>query len=86
MKTNYGTDWKNINLDSGYERDLDILDSYDFATLLLEVECNLREINKETVSKHFEAILKEKVRSAREVFNNNLNNIVKNAVESRNKK
>lgn len=87
MKTNnYATDWTNINLDSGYERDLDILDSYDFNSLLLEVECNLKEINKETISKHFEAVIKERVRSAKEVFYNNLNNIVKNAVESRNHK
>ena len=80
---NYGTDWKNINLDSSYERDLDILDSYNFSSLLLEVECNLKEITKETISKHFEEVLRERVRSAKEVFKNNLDNILKDALESR---
>ena len=86
MKTNYETDWKNINLDSGHERDLDILDPYNFSSLLLEVECNLKEITKETISKHFEEVLRKRVRSAKEVFNNNLNNILKDALEGRNKK
>ena len=79
----YATDWTNIRLDSPCERDLNILDAYNFDTLLLEVECNLREITKETISKHFEEVLKERVRSAKEVFRNNLNNILEDALESR---
>lgn len=42
-------DWKNVDLDDGYERDQNILDPYDFDTLLLEISCNVRDINPETI-------------------------------------
>ena len=70
--------WKNVDLES-YELDLNILDPYSFKILLLEVNCNLPEINEETVTKQFEETLRGKIRSAREIFNYNLKNIVKHA-------
>lgn len=42
--------WKNVNLDSSYETAQAIIDPLDFDTLLLEINCNLREINKQTNS------------------------------------
>ena len=77
-------DWNNVNLNSNYERGQNILDPYTFDILLLEVYCNLRVINKQTVTEHFEKELKRKIRSAREVFNANLDNIIQKANEERN--
>ena len=76
-------DWNNVDLDSRYERDQNILDGYSFDTLLLEISCNVREITKETVKKQFVISLNSKIQSAREIFNNNLDNIVKKAIEER---
>lgn len=76
-------DWKNIDLTSRYERSLNVLENYTFDILLLEINCNLREINKETVTKHFNEMLEAKINDAKEVFKNNLDNIVKTAQEYR---
>lgn len=71
--------WKNVNLDSAYERAQPIIDALSFDTLLLEINCNIKEINRETVRKQFEEDLQNRIRSAREVFNDNLGNIVTEA-------
>ena len=42
-------DYLNINLNNDHERNTDILDGYNLDTLFLEISCNLREINEETV-------------------------------------
>ena len=76
-------DWKNVDLNSPYERNQNILNEYSFETLLLEISCNVRDINTDTVKKQFEISLNSKVQSARDVFYNNLNNIVKKAIEER---
>lgn len=76
-------DWTNVNLKSSYERDQNILDPYNFDTLLLEISTNLRNIDEETVKRQFEESLLNKIRSAREVFKANLDNIVKEAQEYR---
>ena len=76
-------DWENVNLNSPYERDQNILDGYSFDTLLLEISCNVRDINRQTVIYQFEHSMKNKIQSAKEVFNNNLDNIVKKAIEER---
>ena len=86
MKSNtqqYGINWDNINLKDGYERNLNMLDPYDFDTLLLEVNCNLREINRETVAAQFNEVLESKIATARSIFKSNLDNIIKNAIEYR---
>lgn len=75
--------WKNVDLEDGYERDQNILDPYDFDTLLLEITCNVRDINAETVKVQFETTLKSKIDSAREVFANNFENIIKQAIKER---
>lgn len=78
-------DWKNVNLKSGFEREQNIIDPLSFESLLLEVSCNIKDINKETITAQFETDLKDRIRSAREVFNNNLDNILNDALEYRNK-
>lgn len=78
--------WNNVDLKSDYERNQDFLDGYSFETLLLEISCNLREINKETVLKQFEIELQNRIRMAREIINSNLDNILSDAIEYRNMK
>jgi hypothetical protein len=77
-KTTYGTDWSNIDLSNNYERNLNILEPYSFDTLILEVNCNIKdtEINRETIRKQFMESLQSKMNCAMEVFNDNLDNIV----------
>ena len=76
-------DYFNIDLNSDYERNADILDGYNLDTLFLEISCNLREINEETVKKQFYESLNSKIQSAKDIFNANLKNIVKYAQEER---
>ena len=76
-------DYLNINLNNDHERNADILDGYDLETLFLEISCNLREINEETVKKQFYESLNSKIQSAKDIFNANLQNIVKYAQEER---
>ncbi len=80
----YVTDWDNIDLERASERDKDILDSYNFETLLLEINCNLKKINRQTVREQFDKELRNKIKTAREVFESNLDNIVQKAKQERN--
>jgi hypothetical protein len=72
-------DWKNINLHSSYERSLNLIENLTFNCLLLEIECNLPEINEETVRKQFEEDLNSRIEEAKAVFEDNLANLVKYA-------
>ena len=76
-------DFLNIDLNSDYERNADILDGYNLDILFLEISCNLREINEETVKAQFYESLNSKIQSAKDIFNANLKNIVKYAQEER---
>lgn len=76
--------WKNIDLNSPYESSQNILDGYDFDTLLLEISCNIKEINEATIKEQFELSLKQKVESAREIFKDNQANILNAALKYRN--
>ena len=76
-------DYLNIDLNNDHERNTNILDGYDLETLFLEISCNLREINEETVKKQFYESLNSKIQSAKDIFNANLKNIVKHAQEER---
>jgi hypothetical protein len=77
-------DWDNIDLTSGYEREQDFLTGYSFDTLLLEISCNLRDINEKTVRDHCYNELNNRIREAKEIFEANLNNILKEAIRYRN--
>ena len=82
-KNAYGIDWSDIDLDSGYERDLPMLDNYTFENLLLEVNCNIPNINEDSVRKQFNESLESKITSCKEIFEDNLENIVNYAIEYR---
>ena len=82
----YSTDWSNIDLSRPINQDLNILDPLDFSTLLLEISCNLPVITRETIKMQFETDLKCKIESAKQVFNDNLDNILKEALKYRNSK
>lgn len=77
--------WENVNLTDSYEREQNIIDSLDFDTLLLEISCNIsnNKLNREEIRKQFETDLKNRIVSAREIFNNNIDNILKQAQEER---
>lgn len=77
-------DWNNVDLNSDYERNKDFLTGYSFDTLLLEISCNLKDINADTVRKHCFAELNNRIREAKEIFEANLNNILKEAIKYRN--
>jgi hypothetical protein len=76
-------DWNNVDLRNDYECSREILTGYKFETLLLEISCNLREINKDTVRKQFETELNSRIREAKEIFEANLTNIVKEGQRER---
>ena len=80
-ENNKNMDWNNVNLKDAYERDQNILDGYDFDTLLLEISTNIRseDINEATITANFEQELKNKMYWARDIFKNNLQNILKEA-------
>ena len=75
--------WNNVNLNDGYERDQHLIDPLTFSTLLLEVGCNCRLIDEETVREQFEEDLQSRIEDAREVFRLNLANITKRAQSER---
>jgi len=78
-----GINWSNIDLSSSYQRSLNILDPYSFDSLLLEVTCNLPVIDRQTVRAQFMTSLQSKIDCAKEVFESNLDNIVKQALKER---
>lgn len=71
--------WNNIDLNDNYERDQHLIDSLTFSTLLLEVGCNCRVIDEDSIKKQFEEDLQTRIVEAREVFAANLANLVKYA-------
>ena len=79
-----GQEWANLDLSRGYEQDKCILDPYTFGTLLLEIHCGTKTINAATVRAQFEECLQSKIESAREVFEANLQSIIREAKRDRN--
>jgi len=75
--------WNNIDLNS-HEVESNIVNAYSFSTLLLEVECNCREIGKKTIEKQFLESLNSNIESAKAVFYANLDNIYNESLKRRN--
>jgi len=75
--------WNKIDLSSPYESSQNILDGYDSDTILLEVECNLPIINRDTVRKQALESIKSKYNTAIEILEANLDNYVKEALKYR---
>ena len=71
-------DWNNIDLNSTYERSQDFLDSYDFVTLLMELETSFKteDLTEEKVLKHAFEQINNKVREAKEILRDNIKQIV----------
>lgn len=78
-------DWKNIDLDS-HEIDSALIDEFTFEDLMLVINCNIKEINEQTVRKEFMELLANKVEETKDVFECNLKNIVKHAIKERKEK
>ena len=76
--------WNNIDLNSNYEKSLPILDSYDSETLLLEIACNVSDINRETVKAQVMESLQRNFDTAVTILNSNLDNYVNQAIKERN--
>ena len=77
------TNWNNLNLDNGYERSLYLLEPIVIDTLLLEIDCNLDQINEDTITAQFEESLKQRIQESRDIFKKNLANFVKKAKKVR---
>ena len=84
--TNYGTDWNNIDLNSPSQSNLNLLEPYTFDTLLLEIHCNVRYINTDSVKAQAVASIKAKYLESLEILEANLNNITKHAKKERAKR
>ena len=79
--------WNNVDLkDGSSERDSNLIDGLTFDALLLEIHCNIKEINEDTVKQQFMEDLNNRVQEAWDVFKVNLNNIVKQAKKERARK
>lgn len=79
----YGTDWDNIDLTNYYERDKNMLDPYSFSDLLMEIRCNVKEINTQTILVQARESIDAKYREAISILNANMNNIVEYAKAER---
>ena len=81
----YTTDWNNINLSSAYQRNLNILEPYDFETLLLELHCNIptKDLTKEAVLSHAKEVINAKMIEAIEILESNVENVLKYELEQR---
>ena len=79
--------WNNINLsEESHERDSNLIDGLTFDTLLLEIHCNIKEINRFTVRAQFIEDLKSRTEEANNIFEANLDNIIKQAKKERARK
>ena len=74
--------WNNIDLNS-HERDANLIDPLTFDGLLLEINCNIKEINFKTVKFQFIKDMQYRLEEAQSIFNSNLDNIVKQALKER---
>ena len=79
--------WNNLDLtEDSHERDSALIDGLTFDTLLLEINCNIKDINPDTIRKQFIEDLTSRVDEARNIFEANIQNITKQAKKERNAK
>tara|TARA_R110002073_G_scaffold149966_2_gene303965 strand:+ start:280 stop:549 length:270 start_codon:yes stop_codon:yes gene_type:complete len=74
----YGVNWSELDLSSAYERNLDVLDSYNLETLLLEIRCNIKtsDLSRKSIMGQAEESIRSKVSSAIEVLFDNLDAVL----------
>lgn len=82
-KKNLQIDWMDIDLDDNRERSLNIIEPLSFDALLLEIRCNIKDINSVTIREQFAADLQQRANEAWEVFDENLINIEQTAKKER---
>jgi len=70
--------WLNLDLSNDYHRNAPILDEYNFDKFLTEIYCNVKvkDINPETLRKHFHKEVENKVQVAYEIFEANIQSLV----------
>ncbi len=79
-------DWNNVDLSDGsHERDANLMDPLTFEQLLLEINCNLKDITPDTVQTLGYARLADMYEEAKDIFWSNLDNIVEQARKERNR-
>lgn len=79
-------DWNNLDLkDGSCERDSSLIDDFTFEDLFTMINCNIKDINPVSVRKEFYDFLNNKVNETKEIFEANLNNIVKQSKIKRSK-
>lgn len=79
-------DWKNVNLNSDYEKNKNLLENYTFEQLILEAICNIKNtnVNKETVRQQAMLSIQSKFNEAMDILDYNIDNIT-NYVKDYNK-
>ena len=80
--------WENINLKSEYERSRNFLESYDFNTLLLELECNFKteDLTEEKILQHTEEVMRRNLAEAKTILKDNIKNIIQHEKQERKKR
>jgi len=78
-----GIDWENIDMDSPFERSLNLIEPLTFETLLLEVHCNLPKITKGAMLIQFKQDMENRIEEAWHVFGANFDALEKEAKKRR---
>jgi len=75
--SNYGIDWKNVDLKDGYTRDQNFLENYTFADLIMEAEHNLREEDRTPakILAHAKEQIDNRRAEALDILSDNIENI-----------
>jgi queuine/archaeosine tRNA-ribosyltransferase len=79
------TDWTNIDLDS-WQIGLSLIDGLTFSEFVLEADCNCPNVTKAALRAQFEDDLQSRIDDAREVFEHNLDNLVRHVANIRKQK
>ena len=75
--------WKNVDLNSNYEKSKNLLENYTFEQLILEAICNIKntEVTEEAIKKHALEVINAKLEEAKGILNDNLSNITKYVID-----
>ena len=70
-------DWKNVNLNSDYEKNKNLLENYTFEQLITEAIVNIKNtnVNKETVRQQAMLSIQSKFNEAMDILDWNIDNI-----------
>ena len=85
-KNPFEVDWSNVNLEEPANKNLNLIDGLTFGDLLLEISCNIGDINEDTVAIQFKHDMINRMAEGYEIFRDNLKGIVAAAKKERNGK